>query len=62
MNSNNEPAGKRTRNVADAYAYSCNTYFAQLGIEVGAERLTVVPAEGADGDGRSRGEGATGLR
>jgi len=40
VTSNNEPAGKRTRNVADAYAYSCNTYFAQLGIEVGEERLT----------------------
>lgn len=40
VTSNNEPPGKRTTNVADAYAYSCNTYFARLGIEVGAERLT----------------------
>ncbi len=35
----NEPPGRRTQTVADAYAYSCNTFFAQLGIEVGAERL-----------------------
>jgi peptidoglycan glycosyltransferase len=35
----NEPAGRRTETVADAYAYSCNTYFAQLGIEVGEERF-----------------------
>jgi peptidoglycan glycosyltransferase len=40
ITSHNEPPGKRTTNVADAYAYSCNTYFAQLGIQVGAERLT----------------------
>lgn len=40
VTSNNEPPGKRTRTVADAYAYSCNTYFAQLGIELGEERLT----------------------
>jgi cell division protein FtsI/penicillin-binding protein 2/cell division protein FtsW (lipid II flippase) len=37
--SNNEPAGRHTETVADAYAYSCNTYFAQLGIEVGEERF-----------------------
>lgn len=37
--SNNEPPGRVTRTVADAFAYSCNTYFAQLGVEVGAERL-----------------------
>lgn len=37
--SNNEPPGRRTQTVADAYAYSCNTYFAQLGLEVGADRL-----------------------
>ena len=35
----NEPPGRTTRTVADAYAYSCNTYFAQLGIEVGEDRL-----------------------
>jgi len=37
--SRNEPPGKQTRTASDAYAYSCNTYFAQLGLEVGAERL-----------------------
>jgi peptidoglycan glycosyltransferase len=40
VTSHNEPPGKHTTNTADAYAYSCNTYFAQLGIQVGAERLT----------------------
>ncbi|MGE3961537.1 MAG: FtsW/RodA/SpoVE family cell cycle protein [Dehalococcoidia bacterium] len=37
--SNNEPPGRTTQTVADAYAYSCNTFFAQLGLEVGEERL-----------------------
>ncbi len=37
--SNNEPPGRTTQTVADAYAYSCNTYFAQLGVDVGEERL-----------------------
>lgn len=40
VTSRNEPPGKRTANVADAYAYSCNTYFAQLGVDVGEGRLT----------------------
>ena len=40
VTSRNEPPGKRTANVADAFAYSCNTYFAQLGVQVGEERLT----------------------
>ena len=35
----NEPPGRQTATVADAYAYSCNTYFAQLGVQVGADRL-----------------------
>ena len=39
VTSRNEPAGRRTRTVEDAYAYSCNTYFAQLGVRVGEERL-----------------------
>jgi len=37
--SRNEPPGRSTQTVADAYAYSCNTFFAELGIQVGAERL-----------------------
>ncbi len=37
--SRNEPPGKTTRNASDAYAYSCNTYFAELGVKVGADRL-----------------------
>lgn len=40
--SRNEPPGFRTRTVRDAYAYSCNTYFAQLGLEVGEERLVAM--------------------
>ena len=40
--SNNEPPGKRTRTVADAFAYSCNTFFAQLGVALGPERLTAM--------------------
>ncbi len=40
----NEPAGRRTETVADAYAYSCNTFFAELGILVGAERLRATAA------------------
>ncbi|MDA0302068.1 MAG: FtsW/RodA/SpoVE family cell cycle protein [Chloroflexi bacterium] len=39
VTSQNEPPGKQTRTVADAYAYSCNTVFAQLGVQVGAARL-----------------------
>ncbi|MEI6136867.1 MAG: penicillin-binding transpeptidase domain-containing protein, partial [Chloroflexota bacterium] len=39
VTSNNEPAGKQTKTVADAYAYSCNTYFAQLGVRVGEARF-----------------------
>ena len=39
VTSNNEPAGKHTKTVADAYAYSCNTYFAQLGVRVGEARF-----------------------
>lgn len=35
----NEPPGRQTQNVADAYAYSCNTFFAELGVELGEERL-----------------------
>ena len=38
----NEPPGRRTETVADAYAYSCNTYFAELGLIVGADRLRSV--------------------
>ena len=37
--SNNEPPGRTTQTVADAYAYSCNTFFAQLGLEVGEKLL-----------------------
>lgn len=40
--SRNEPPGKQTRTAADAYAYSCNTYFAQLGVDLGAERLVAM--------------------
>ena len=39
VTSQNEPAGKQTRTAADAYAYSCNTYFAQLGVRVGEARF-----------------------
>jgi len=39
ITSRNEPPGRTTQTVADAFAYSCNTYFAQLGIEVGEDRL-----------------------
>ncbi|RLT42000.1 MAG: hypothetical protein DWI58_07515 [Chloroflexi bacterium] len=39
VTSANEPPGKQTRTVADAYAYSCNTFFAELGLRVGEERL-----------------------
>ena len=39
VTSRNEPPGKQTKTAADAYAYSCNTYFAQLGVKVGADRL-----------------------
>ncbi|MDA1062504.1 MAG: FtsW/RodA/SpoVE family cell cycle protein, partial [Chloroflexi bacterium] len=37
--SSNEPPGRQTTSVADAYAYSCNTFFAELGVELGARRL-----------------------
>ena len=39
VTSRNEPPGKTTRNVNDAFAYSCNTAFAEMGLQVGAERL-----------------------
>jgi len=39
ITSRNEPPGRTTQTVADAFAYSCNTFFAELGIEVGEERL-----------------------
>src|SRR5690606_30632757 len=39
VTSNNEPPGKQTKTAADAFAYSCNTYFAQLGVELGEERF-----------------------
>ncbi len=39
ITSRNEPPGKRTQNASDAFAYSCNTFFAELGIKVGADRL-----------------------
>ncbi len=39
ITSHNEPPGKHTQTVADAYAYSCNTFFAKLGVELGADRL-----------------------
>ena len=39
VTSNNEPPGKQTKTAADAYAYSCNTYFAQLGVRVGEAKL-----------------------
>jgi len=39
VTSRNEPPGKQTKTVADAFAYSCNTFFAQLGVEVGEARL-----------------------
>ncbi|MEX2446686.1 MAG: FtsW/RodA/SpoVE family cell cycle protein [Dehalococcoidia bacterium] len=35
----NEPPGRQTETVADAYAFSCNTFFAALGEELGADRL-----------------------
>ncbi|MPZ97983.1 MAG: hypothetical protein GEU80_01385 [Dehalococcoidia bacterium] len=38
--SRNEPPGQRTEDVTDAYAYSCNTFFAQLGVELGEGRFT----------------------
>jgi peptidoglycan glycosyltransferase len=40
--SNNEPPGRRTRTVADALAFSCNTFFARLGMELGEGRLTAM--------------------
>ena len=39
ITSRNELPGKRTANASDAYAYSCNTYFAELGVKVGADKL-----------------------
>ena len=39
VTSRNEPPGKTTRNVTDAYAYSCNTAFAEIGLKTGRERL-----------------------
>ncbi|MFN8637868.1 MAG: penicillin-binding protein 2 [Dehalococcoidia bacterium] len=39
ISSRNEPPGKSTRTVRDAYAYSCNTFFARLGEQVGPTRL-----------------------
>ncbi|MCC6237594.1 MAG: FtsW/RodA/SpoVE family cell cycle protein, partial [Dehalococcoidia bacterium] len=39
VTSRNEPPGKTTRTVRDAYAYSCNTFFATLGQRLGAPRL-----------------------
>ena len=39
VTSNNEPPGKHTTTVAQAYAYSCNTFFAQLGVRVGETRF-----------------------
>ncbi|MBI4497656.1 MAG: penicillin-binding protein 2 [Chloroflexi bacterium] len=42
VRSRNEPSGKTTRTVRDAYAYSCNTAFAELGLQVGQERLTAL--------------------
>ncbi|MGE3855554.1 MAG: FtsW/RodA/SpoVE family cell cycle protein [Dehalococcoidia bacterium] len=39
VTSRNEPPGKQTKTVADAFAYSCNTFFAQLGVQVGEARL-----------------------
>lgn len=43
--SRNELPGRKTQNIADAYAYSCNTVFADLGLKIGRERLAVM-AEG----------------
>ncbi|MEX2372866.1 MAG: penicillin-binding transpeptidase domain-containing protein, partial [Dehalococcoidia bacterium] len=40
ITSQNEPPGKTTQTVADAYGYSCNTFFAELGLEVGEEQFT----------------------
>lgn len=37
--SRNELPGKKTANASDAYAYSCNTFFAELGVRLGADRL-----------------------
>ncbi len=37
--SRNEPPGKSTQTVRDAYAYSCNTFFARLGEQVGPAQL-----------------------
>jgi cell division protein FtsI/penicillin-binding protein 2/cell division protein FtsW (lipid II flippase) len=37
--SRNEPPGRRTQDMADAYAYSCNTIFAELGVALGADRI-----------------------
>ena len=39
VTSHNEPPGKVTRTVADAFAYSCNTFFADLGVRLGEARL-----------------------
>ncbi len=39
ITSRNEPPGRTTQTVADAFAYSCNTFFAELGIEVGEDRM-----------------------
>ncbi len=39
VTSRNEPPGKRTQNMQDALAYSCNTALAELGIKVGKDRL-----------------------
>jgi peptidoglycan glycosyltransferase len=39
ITSRNEPPGKTTRTVRDAYAYSCNTFFAALGDRIGFQGL-----------------------
>jgi cell division protein FtsI/penicillin-binding protein 2/cell division protein FtsW (lipid II flippase) len=39
VTSDNEPPGRGTETVADAYAYSCNTYFAELGVVLGEDRF-----------------------
>jgi peptidoglycan glycosyltransferase len=39
ITSRNEPPGRSTQTARDAYAYSCNTFFATLGLRVDEPRL-----------------------
>ncbi len=42
--SRNEPDGPGTQNIGDAFAYSCNTVFAELGLEIGDDALIAIAA------------------